>query len=199
MRTPRYKSRAAIVGAVYPDFRLTDKQWNEIATPGEFPASAAAEARPMLEAIIGVHRLRKQRRGTAMLPAKLRKKLGGIGAAAWDLQERLRSVEQSQPVDMVLSFTNEKENLRLLEGRLNLLVGDVKRGAKDRDCYYLVRVLDGILREFTGKGISRSSKRTNGTREYVKTVCRIADSDITDGTIDRAMKECIKRRPYCVD
>jgi hypothetical protein len=199
MRTSRYKSRAAIVGAVYPDFKLTDKQWNEIARLGEFPASAADEAQPMIEAAIRNHRLRKQRRAAAMLPADVHKELMAISAAVWDLQERLRSVEQSQPVDMVLSFTKEKETLRLLEGRVSLLAGDIERGAKDRDAYYLVRVLDGILRECTGKPIMRSRKRTDNSHEYIKAVCRVADPDIGDGTIERAMKDCIKHRPQRVD
>jgi hypothetical protein len=190
MTTPRRKTRAAFVGAVYPDFKLTDEQWNEIAKLGS--SSVAAEAR--LEATVGIHRLRKQRRSAGMLPAEVRKELMAIAAATWDLQERLRSLEQSQLAPLMLSFANEKKTLRSLEVHLNLLAGDIPRGKKGRDAYFLVQVLDDILCECTGKGISRSNKRTNSTREYVKMVCRIADPDIGDGTIEWAMKDCIKRR-----
>src|SRR5262249_41076619 len=214
MKASRRKPRVAVVGAVGFDFKLTDEQWNEIANEsaklGSISPSKADEvqARPRMEAIIGILRSRKQGRSASISPAEARKELMAISTIAWDLQERLRSLEQSHllvrhsfsypkshPEVMVLSFTKEKGNLRLLEVRANLVAGDIGRGVKDRDAYFLVQVLDDILRECTGRGISRSNKRTNSTREYVKTVCRIADPDMGDGTIERAMKECIKHRP----
>jgi hypothetical protein len=61
----RCKPRVAIVGPVYPNFKLTDEQWKEIARRGEFPSSDAHEVRPMIAAIIGIYRLRQQRHATA--------------------------------------------------------------------------------------------------------------------------------------
>src|SRR5262249_91840 len=211
MTMSRRKPRAAVIGMVYPGFKVTDGQWDKIRKPGSNPPSKDAGGNgtgAWMEAIMGMHRARKEGRRASISPAEARKELMAISTIAWDLQERLRSLEQSHllvrhsfsypkshPEVMVLSFTKEKGNLRLLEVRANLVAGDIGRGVKDRDAYFLVQVLDDILRECTGRGISRSNKRTNSTREYVKTVCRIADPDMGDGTIERAMKECIKHRP----
>src|SRR5215831_1116505 len=112
---------------VYPDFKLTDEQWDKIAKLGSIPPSKADGvngARPWMEAIIGIHRSRKQGRSASISPAEARKELMAISTIAWDLQERLRSLEQSHllvrhsfsypkshPEVMVLSFTKEKGNL----------------------------------------------------------------------------------------
>lgn len=68
-----------------------------------------------------------------------------------------------------------------------------KRGAKRQavPAYFLVNHLNEILERFTRKTITRSTKRLE-TMEYVKTVCRIADLAIGDGTIIEAMKKEIK-------
>src|SRR5262249_16767649 len=53
------------------------------------------QARPRMEAIIGILRSRKQGRSASISPAEARKELMAISAVAWDLQKRLRSLEQS--------------------------------------------------------------------------------------------------------
>jgi hypothetical protein len=68
-----------------------------------------------------------------------------------------------------------------------------RRGPKAQNVYWLVGNLDGIREHFTGKKITRSYK-DDASKKYITYVCRIADPDIGDGTIDKAMKARIKRR-----
>jgi hypothetical protein len=73
-------------------------------------------------------------------------------------------------------------------------VAAAKRGPKAENVYWLVGNLDGIRKQFTGKKITRSYK-DDLSKGYITYVCRIADPDIGDGTIDKAMRARIKRRP----
>jgi hypothetical protein len=68
-----------------------------------------------------------------------------------------------------------------------------KRGPKAGNVYWLVGNLDGIREQFAGKKITRSYK-DDGSVEYIKYVCKIADPRIGRGTIDKAMRFRIKNR-----
>jgi hypothetical protein len=68
-----------------------------------------------------------------------------------------------------------------------------RRGPQAKNIYWLVGNLDGIREHFTGKKITRSYK-DDASKKYITYVCRIADPDIGDGTIEKAMKDRIKRR-----
>ena len=68
-----------------------------------------------------------------------------------------------------------------------------KRGPKTGSVYWLVGNLDGIRERHTAKKITRSYK-DDASKKYITYVCRIADPDIGDGTIEKAMKDRIKRR-----
>jgi hypothetical protein len=68
-----------------------------------------------------------------------------------------------------------------------------KPGPKAGSVYWLVGNLDGIREQFTGKKITRSYKDA-ASKKYITYVCRIADPDIGDGTVDMAMKDRIKKR-----
>ena len=68
-----------------------------------------------------------------------------------------------------------------------------KRGPKAQNVYWLVGNLDGIREHFTEKKITRSYK-DDAPKKYITYVCRIADPDIGDGTIEKAMQDRIKRR-----
>jgi len=68
-----------------------------------------------------------------------------------------------------------------------------KGGPQAGNVYWLVGNLDGIREQFTGKKITRSYK-DDLSKKYITYVCRIADPDIGDGTIDKAMRSRIKRR-----
>jgi hypothetical protein len=68
-----------------------------------------------------------------------------------------------------------------------------KRGPKAGNVYWLVGNLDGIREQFTGKKITRSYK-DDASKKYITYVCKIADPNIRGGTIEKAMKDRIKRR-----
>jgi hypothetical protein len=57
-----------------------------------------------------------------------------------------------------------------------------------------VAELARIYERSTGKSISRSLKRHNQSRDFIVTVCRMADPTIGPGAIDDAMKRLIKAR-----
>jgi hypothetical protein len=191
-----------VIRAVYPDFAFTDAQWNEIASDADIPPSAASDMllgpRRVIETTVGIYRLRQQRRAEdAMLPGDVRKELAAIQHGLWRYQERLRHIEEEQPVGWGgLSFKKEIRVLRCVETRLWLLAGDIEDAPRpERDIYYLVGVLDGIWREFHGgEMISASTKSTNKSRAFVETILRIADPAIGGGTIDEAIKHARSRR-----
>jgi len=58
----------------------------------------------------------------------------------------------------------------------------------------VVFTLDKILLRYCGEGISRSIKRTNKSREYIKAVISIADPSVPVRAIEEAMKRQIKSR-----
>jgi hypothetical protein len=181
-------------------FSLTKDQKGEIIARW-FPnleEDRRAEALAMIEADIGLYQARKQQRSESVLPADVRDELVTICKAAFDLQTRLWRLEDRQPVDWTLSFNEERRILRALEHRLSLLANDIepgKTGQPTRDVYILVQHLDGILREFTGQGIIHSRKRLTASEEFVRYVVGLADPDVTDGTIRKAMENAIKKRP----
>jgi hypothetical protein len=80
----------------------------------------------------------------------------------------------------------------LLSAALGRVEGG-KRGPKAKNIYSLVSGLDGIRECHTAKKITRSYK-DNASKKYITYVCRITDPDIGDGTIEKAMKDRIKRR-----
>jgi hypothetical protein len=147
----------------------------------------------MIEAVINTYRLRKERRATAMLPSEVRDELMAISTAAGKLLMRLFELEAAQPVDMMLSFRNELQALRSVELSLKLLADDVVEPGTDQDDCRLISTLVGIAFEFTGKAITRSGKSADILRAHIKLLCNAADPGIDDGTIDKAMQDCIKR------
>ena len=73
-------------------------------------------------------------------------------------------------------------------------VPPMRSGASRRaaNILWLVGSLDAIWQEFTGRKITRSNKRNDLSRQYITTVCHIADSKIKAGTIENAMQRHIK-------
>jgi hypothetical protein len=68
-----------------------------------------------------------------------------------------------------------------------------KPGPKSGNIYWLVAQLDGIRERATVNRITRSYKDA-ASKDYITYVCRIADPDVGDGTLELAMKERIKAR-----
>jgi len=180
-------------------FFLTEEQWKETAKLSGIP-EGADDARHEIEIRIENFHETQASALDRMKPAKICEELGALAEQTSDINNRL-----SKLVDAGTALTSEGRQ-RLLQA-LDALrgvpkqllvaryreVAAAKRGPKAGSVYGLVENLDGIREQFTGKKITRSYK-DDLSKEFITYVCRIADPDIGDGTIDKAMKARIKRR-----
>jgi hypothetical protein len=216
-RRARDHSAADLLGGVdqnrpFPRFPLTDEQWKKVANLSGI-SEGADYARHHIETTIGMFRESQASDLDRVTPAEIRKQLEARAKLAHDLysgfsklidepgaytaltgkpDERRRSSEvldapRLRQVLDVLSYLDW-----LLSAALGRVEGG-KRGPKAQNIYWLVGNLDGIREQFTRQKITRSYK-DDLSKGYITYVCRIADPDIGDGTIDKAMKARIKRR-----
>jgi hypothetical protein len=183
---------------------LTDEQWRETAKLSGIP-EGADDARHHIETTIGIFRESQATDLGQVTPAEIRKELEALAARAQDLYDRLSKLVEVQ--DAYTALTGGLDGQRRLSQVLDVLltlpkwllvakyrgVEAKKRGPKAQNVYWLVGNLDGIREHFTGKEITRSYK-DDASKKYITYVCRIADPDIGDGTIEKAMKDRIKRR-----
>jgi len=189
-------------------FRLSDHEWENIATFSNLPAAA----RPLVEDAIATFRSFE----TVLRPtaSETRKELKDLHKFAADFHWRMAKLVANPFAHAALTIVESQERFprRVVEMRMAehlrlassltilkalaewlLIAGRrvpaTKRGAnrKALNVQWLVARLDVIREEFTGKKITRSNKR-GATREYITAVCRIADPTIGPGTIDRAMQ-----------
>ncbi len=197
-------------------FKLSDGEWEGIATYSDLPA----QARPLVEEAVALYRaFETADRCTA---SEIRSELLELHGLAVDLQSRLATVMTNPDAHVALTIAptlpqNGSSN-RVLRSRLEAHCGvqsslktldaladwllmasrgvdRMKPGAtrKAKNTQWLVARLDAIREEFTARRITRSKKRTDLSRDYIKAVCQIADPAIGTGTIDRAMQLRIKQ------
>jgi hypothetical protein len=197
-------------------FELPDDEWKRIAQYSNLPA----QARPLVEEAIALFRtFDAANRYTA---SEIRTELKELHELAADLHARLSTlvadpdaraaltVESKSPRDPSRNRIRQpriKAHLRLESslGVVNALaewlslashrVSPMRPGAnrKASNVRWLVARLDAIMKESTERSISRSGKRTNLTRDYIASVCHIADPSIGRGTIDAAMQTRIRQ------
>jgi hypothetical protein len=184
---------------VFPRFRLTDEQWRKIAELSGIP-EAAEEARDYIETTIGIFRESEASELNLVTAGEIR----DLAERAQNLYDRLTKL-----IEVPSAYTaliSEFEGQRRLSQVLDVLVGlpkwllvaaerrveADKPGPKAENVYWLVGNLDGIREQFTGEKITRSGKY-DSSRKYITYVCKIADPEIGNGTIDRAMKSRIKQ------
>ena len=208
-RRARNHSAADVLAGVdanwpFPRFRLTDEQWSEVARLSGIP-EGADDARHHIETTIGIFRESQATDLGQVTSAEIRKELEALAARAQDLYDRLSKLVEVQ--DAYTALTGGLDGQRRLSQVLDVLltlpkwllvakyrgVEAKKRGPKAQNVYWLVGNLDGIREHFTEKKITRSYK-DDASKKYITYVCRIADPDIGDGTIEKAMKDRIKRR-----
>jgi hypothetical protein len=182
-----------------PHFRLTEEQWKKTAKLSGIP-EGADDARHEIEIRIESFHETQASALDRTKPAKICEGLEAVAERISDACSRL-----SKLVDANTALTSEGRQqllqaLDALRGVPKQLlvaryreVAAAKRGPKAASVYWLVGNLDGIREQFTGKKITRSYK-DDLSKEYITYACRIADPDIGDGTIDKAMKARIKRR-----
>jgi hypothetical protein len=196
----------------YSPVELTDEQWTEIAYYSALPA----EARKKIEMIIGgyrhfcaddaarptAHQMRAHLKVLRKETSALRDKLKPSNA----LDAPTSFMAHEAPGGLRRNTQLQREGIHLRENAvyaLNALVGwlqmaldeveDMPRGSARRawNVGWLVAALDDARKGYTGENIVRSAK-DESSREYITTVCHIADPSIQRGTIEGAMRERIK-------
>jgi hypothetical protein len=203
----------------FPRFPLTDEQWKKVAELSGIPEGAsgvpegADDARHDIETRIGIFRESQASDLDRVTPAEIRKQLEALAKLAHDLYSGFsKLVDEPDAYTALTGKPDERRRssqvldarrlrqvldvLSYLDWLLSAALGRVeggKRGPNAQNVYWLVGNLDGIREHFTGKKITRSYK-DDGSKNYITYVCRIADPDIGDGTIDKAMKARIKKR-----
>jgi hypothetical protein len=81
--------------------------------------------------------------------------------------------------------------LNALVGWLQRALDEVEDMPRGWNVGWLVAAFDEARKRYTGENIVRSAK-DESSREYITTVCHIADPSIQRGTIEGAMRERIK-------
>jgi hypothetical protein len=187
----------------FPRFPLTDEQWRETAKLSGIP-EGKDDARQEIETRIGMFRESQASDLDRVTAATIREELEALAERARDLSDRLERLVEVPNAYTALTMQLDGQRRRLSQALDTLLglpgwllaakyaVEADKPGPKAGSVYWLVGNLDGIRKQFTGKKITRSYKDLS--KEFITYVCRIADPDIGDGTIDKAMKARIKRR-----
>jgi hypothetical protein len=194
----------------FPRFPLTDEQWSEVAKLSKIP-EGEHDARHHIETTIGIFRQFQASDLDRVTPAELRKQLKAQAKLAHDLYSGFSKLldEPAAYIALTGELAERRRSSDVLDARRLSEVLDVlsyldgllsaariegsKRGPKAKNIYWLVGNLDGIREHFTREKITRSYKN-DASKKYITYVCRIADPDIGDGTIEQAMKDRIKRR-----
>jgi hypothetical protein len=215
-RRARNHPAAAVLSGVdqtrpFPRFPLTDEQW-EMSAKLSGIAEGAVGARHDIETTIGIFRAMQASDLDRVTPAEIRKQLEALAKLAHDLNSGFsKLLDEPDAYTALIGNLEHRRSSDVLDARrlsevldvlsyLDWLLPDAlcrvesgKRGPKAKNIYWLVGNLDGIREQFAGKKITRSYK-DDLSKEYITHVCRIADPDIGDGTIEKAMKDRIKRR-----
>jgi len=205
-------------------FAFTDQQWSTLfpaecspavtrravakqpdqRTDEERAAVAQLDTRKVIETAVTIFRHRHQRRAAAMSPAEARDELAAARASLRDVQERVRRLEQRQPVDWSLSFKEALTHLHAADLHLYLPADEVaalvpsrpRKGAKggtrprrpEMDTYHLVGVLGGAdLLNSRKRPSKQSGRKQEPSRKFVRAIIHIAGLGISDNTIDRAL------------
>ena len=200
---------------------VTDEQWTEVVRHSGLPR----DARPPIGMAIATYRSWQAIIDRRKTPSKIRVELESLRKDAEALRKHLIVAMSDADMDFALTYPLPPPKgwppntgpvpQEVAQQRLNGALYELERLvwwlrlARDRvrggkrgqkrlavPAYFLVNRLNEILERFTGKTIIRSMKRPE-TVKYVKTVCRIADPKIGDGTVIEAIKKEIKYyRPF---
>jgi hypothetical protein len=182
--------------AVLPLFPapLSDEQWQEVVRFSKLPL----QARPFIARAIAMYRASDDARRRSRTPAETRVLLASARKLASALRGEITQLLQNPRAILNLTLTLDQRSdfaatmsEGLVQSRMTNAIDDLDRltkwlsaaarevpkgrpGAREKalQIQLLVAVLDRILLQFTGKGISRSGKKGNQSREYILTVCR---------------------------
>jgi hypothetical protein len=193
---------------------LSEEDWDKITRYSKLPP----EAREEILGAVAIYRIGKRVLRTGA--AKTRTILDRVASFAKRLEKQLTELIELPAARVYLTLgmvPKEEYQMAMSEGRArarlakqsaelrNLVqwmeaacasIKGSRRGAHDASALVklLVLELDRILSRHTGRHIIRTTKRGDTSREFITTVCKIADPDIGNGAIDEAMKTVIKAR-----
>jgi hypothetical protein len=193
-----------------PSFRMTDLEWKKVADCSALPS----QARSHIDSAIFIYRAGKWASRHEFTPASTRKSLKGLQQKTRDLRNDIallsgnplatvRLTRTSRVAEQSSHTQNELRNatraLEQLEQWIDEAAKSVVKarpGASRQATILAILVfgLDQTFFAFTNKHIDRSNKANPVARNFVTAVCSIADLEITDSSIDAAMKQVIKSR-----
>ena len=182
------------------------------------------KARPSIGPIINHYREMQGRMKARARPAQLRTELNNLRQEALALADHLAACFRDPDMYVAFIFSRRPpsgwpprtgpvvdavalqllvstlEDLRRLSDWIGLAqerVPHTNRGAQHQSqpAYVAAEFLNEILEQFAGRKVTRSTKRDD-TAKYVKTVLRIADPNIGEGTMVEAIKKQIKWRKH---
>lgn len=215
-RSTTGRANHAHVDRKKPPF-LTDEQWIEIVSHSKLPD----EARPSVEGVIAHYRRMQARIGTRKTPSDLREELEALRKNTESLLTRFGTFLTDPDAFFALAFRQSSptgwpqgagpvsqavawdqlssagHQLRRLADWLAVARDCVRPGKpgtnarQSEPAYVLAELLNETLERWTGKTLTRSSKKPDTTK-FVEAVCKIADPDIGSGTIEEAIKRQIK-------
>lgn len=195
---------------------LTDDQWSELVSHSHLPP----EARSLVGRVIAMYRAFDKARHQSQTATQSRAALGELAKLADKLKNGLIDIRDNPRAIVCLTLALDPrqdfntgmdsgttahkiagaiDDLKELATWLMAAQNQVKNdrpGARKKSfqIQMLVFVLDDILLRHGCNGISRSTKRTNTSREFVKAVIKIADPTARIPPIEDAMKRRIKAR-----
>lgn len=214
MNVAKPSKRARFLSLPIADTKITDEQWAEIAACGEL----REEARPLIERAIAQYMLFDQAFGAIGSPAVTRKFLADLAKKTEGFRADIKKAAKSPLAILVLALaipdgrgapTRQTEvkghlkeanaGLRRLSRWLEAASSRIAAGRSGAHGSALknalfVKILDEILFELTGTGISRSNKGRHTPRDFIQAAFRIAGPGVSNAAIEEAMKRVIKGR-----
>jgi len=195
---------------------LSDSQWEKIVRHSNLPD----DARLLVGRVVAFYRVSDKALHSSQTPVQTRALLGKLAKLTNDLRNGLADLSNDRraivcltlaidpPQDFGNAMGDRVANRDLADAIKNLTalakwlsdaqsrVTKSKPGARAKAILtqLVVFTLDKILLRYCGEGISRSIKRTNKSREYIKAVISIADPSVPVRAIEEAMKRQIKSR-----
>jgi hypothetical protein len=176
---------------------MTDDDWRMVSAP----LNLSADARHTVEYAIELYLRDRNIEDQASAPAAAKTKLARVSLHAENLAALLDALgtEERAALDFAWYKDGTESDVDRELALVSAILQDIAKhtaeaswvaGADKRNNYAspvesLVGFLDNILREKAGTRVKGSNK---GERQFVETVCAIADPEIGQGQIDEAIK-----------
>jgi hypothetical protein len=199
-----------------PLAELTNEAWKYISEQSGLPP----EARPSIDSTIAFCRVAETALKPEFSPALTKKALAEASVQAKQLRTRLQNlvINPLVLVGLTLTMASKEEFSKLMSDRTGEAIIDAQIAAlaqlerslktasakiararpgatrKAKSLVMLVKFLDEILFEFTGRHVTRGRKGKATGHDYIAAVCTVAGLAIGPGSIDDAIKQVMERR-----